>query len=109
MSTHILPPYLESGRTSYAYRLALGERTYSYALRWVPQLAAWYLDLRDAQGTALLTGQRVVLGALYGARLRDPRLPPGYLACEDLSGAETEPTLTSLGAQHVLVWVMPDA
>jgi hypothetical protein len=104
--TRVLPPYLGPSQWGYSYTLPLGERTYTYSLRWLEQQGAWYLDLADADGP-IIVGVRVVLGALYGARLRNPRMPPGYIACEDLSGAEQEPTRESLGQQHVLVWVVP--
>lgn len=108
MATRILPPHnVPEPLYAYAYEVALGATTYRYRLTWRAIPAAWYLDLDTAEGAPLLRGVRVCCGALYGARLRDPRFPAGVLACEDTSGAESEPTRESLGAQHLLVWVTP--
>ena len=102
MTAQYLPPYRAADAYAHAYTVALDGVTYTYRLRWDDLCSAWYLDFGEA-----LRGVRVCCGALFGARMRSPGMPRGYLACEDLSGAEEDPTRLSLGARHVLVWVAP--
>ncbi len=65
--------------------------------------AGWYIDILDAQESAIRNGIRVVLGLPLGYICRDPRRPPGILLPVDTSGADLDPGFDDLGAR-VQVW-----
>ncbi len=58
----------------------LSEITFTILLRWDDRLEAWYLDLFDADATAIVVGTRLTTNYLLFNDLRDSRLPPGRLA-----------------------------
>lgn len=58
--------------------VTLDGRAYQLAARWNEIAEAWFLDISTRGGEPLLTGAKITGGVLIGARLADPRLPPGY-------------------------------
>ena len=78
---------------------------YTLIFDWNGRASAWALGIRDANGADLLHGKVLRLGSLRMRRHgRGSGLPLGDFLLVDLSGAHQEPTLTSLGVTHSLLY-----
>lgn len=62
MPGRILPAFPR--QASHEYRIVLGEQTYRVRLVWRWRLVGWYLDVWQADGTAVIVGRRVSAGYL---------------------------------------------
>ncbi len=82
--------------------------TYAFVVRWNGRALSWYFDLLDANGDAIVSGVRIVLGALFGRRSVDPRFPPGRIFASDLSNTGREATRDDLGVR-VKLYYTPSA
>ncbi len=57
------------------FRVALGDAVFGVVMTWRERCAAWYVDLYDADGTALITGRRVSPGTSPWADVVADALP----------------------------------
>lgn len=102
MATSILPGY--PAYPQHSYVVTLGERRFRMAFTWRARPASWYMDLYDAEGTALALGRRLSPGwsPIASASLGE-RGPDGTLYCrgpEDYERMDWGDTL-------VLVFIPP--
>lgn len=78
---------------------------YTLIFDWNGRASCWTLGIQDAEGADLLRGKALRLGALpLRYQGRESGLPPGDLLLVDITGARTDPTLTSLGVSHFLLY-----
>jgi hypothetical protein len=89
----------------YDFSTTLEGRVYTLELRWNGRSEAWFLSLFATDGTALLSGRRVVLGAALLGRSSDARLPPGTLIAYDTSGENRDAGRMDLGSRVQLLYV----
>lgn len=82
---------------------SLDGKRYTLELDWNARLGLWSLGLFSENGDALFTGEGLAVeyDVLRGKR-HDPRIPQGFFALHDVTGAYTEATLDSLGVRHKL-------
>lgn len=94
------------GLRSSARRVQLAGREYSLALRWSDFEGCFYLTISNAAGDVLVSHLRVVsqLRLIAGVGPLDS-MPAGELSVLDGSPRPSDPTLTSLGDAHSLVFV----
>lgn len=86
---------------SYSFRTELDGVTYFVRVRWNARDSSWYATLHDDQEVPILSGLRLVLGALPGIRSADPRAPGGVFLVTDLSNTGTEAGLDDMGERVV--------
>lgn len=90
--------------TSYTMRVDLEGRTYVFIFELNSRDGYWYMDVQDADGVAIRSGVRLVLGASYLRLMRDERAPPGVLASIDTTGAGLEAGEKNLGERVLLLY-----
>ena len=84
--------------------VSLDDATYTLQLRWNVREGAWFMDVLDQQGEALLlAGLRLVASFPLTAYVTD-RKPPGDLVVIDTTGAGADPGRADLGTRHALVY-----
>jgi hypothetical protein len=103
----VLLPTLADGSAWYEFSTTVDGLTFRFEFLWNDRTAAWYFNLRDAAGTLLLAGVKVVTGWPLTARYlgKIPNLPPGQFVAIDSAGRDSDPGLATLGEQHQLVYV----
>jgi hypothetical protein len=89
------------GNPAYGYRCIIEGVTYGIRLRWFSRAGVWRFSLYDAARQAIREERRINEGLSLLWRCRDPRRPPGDFF---LVGPSTDPTLLSLGADHLLLY-----
>jgi hypothetical protein len=86
------------------FEVDLEGRTYTFTFRWNERAGAWFFTLRNATGTILVAGRKVVLGARLMGRSRDAALPPGALFAIDTAGTDVDPGRDDLGSRVLVVY-----
>jgi hypothetical protein len=76
--------------------------------RWNGRDGAWYFDLLLSDETIILSGIKIVLGALLGSRSANASAPAGYFFAGDSSGDNRDAGLDDLG-HRVFVYFYTDA
>lgn len=90
------------GEPHYRFSTELSGIPFVVEVRWNQREEAWYMTVLDANESPVLSGVKLVLGALLGARSADPRKPPGAFVVADLSGTGRDATLDDLGTRVVV-------
>lgn len=62
----------------YRRRYSVDGVTFTLAFAWRQRSASWYVDVLDADGAPILTGQRVSASAPLWPDRSAPGLPPGF-------------------------------
>lgn len=76
---------------------------YRLRARWNGSVRGWFLDLRLADGTALVLGKGLRVGAdVLASKAYDSRVPPGVLFVLPLQDPRADPGLDAWGSTHVL-------
>jgi hypothetical protein len=96
----------ESGAAFQQFATVINGTTYAISLRWNARDAAWYFDLADADESPIVSGIKVVQGALLGRRCTDARFPRGVIWAVDLSNQKLDATFDDLGTR-VAVYFYP--
>lgn len=79
-------------------RINLDGRTYTLKLSWNQGQGSWYLSLYDSEETPLAQSVRLVSNwPLLRYYQSDPRVPPGELVAQDLTGDGSAPGFDELG------------
>ena len=102
----MLIPCIPGGVSVWSQRTTLDGVSYTLRFEWNQRAGAWSMDLADVDGVAIASGIVLVGGVRLLARVRDARRPPGDFAIIDTQG-NSDPTFTSLGTQHLLVYAHP--
>jgi hypothetical protein len=80
-------------------------REYVLRFYWNARAQAWYMDISDQDGSAILNGQRLVVGIAIGPQLvGDARMWPGIMACVAQSQDTSDPGQFDLGGRVLLVY-----
>lgn len=86
----------------FSQRTVLGGRELYFEFNWNVRANRWFLSIYDANEVPILTGLKLVAGAILTRRLRDSRFPNRG----DLMLLGSVPTLNTLGdGSHSLVFV----
>lgn len=86
----------------------LSGQTYQCTFRWRSRVSAWFMDLADAAGNAIVLGRRVSSGGFPLAGCVATARPPGAIVVVDSDGANVDPGETDLGARVQVVYMTPD-
>jgi hypothetical protein len=82
--------------------LTLDGRRYRLDLDWIGRIRRWSFSLYTADGTPIVQGKGLVVGADLLRRTRyNPACPQGALHLVDLRG-DTDAALDTLGVRHAL-------
>lgn len=92
----------------YDVGVALDGASYVVEVRWNDRDSAWYMTLRDEEGSPIWAGRKVVLGIPLGFRRRDSRRPTGGFFVQDLSNTDRDATLDDLGVRVIVVYLSAD-
>ncbi len=103
MSTFVIPTATDLAR--YSIEVELDKTDFRFDFEWNERAGQWSFTISDAQGVALVSGRRVVLGLPLLNRFRDPRLPPGMLTAVDTSDSNLEPGFADLGDRVLLLYI----
>ena len=94
-----------NGESHVEQRVTLDGRDYVLRFDWNQRDGHWFLGIYDPNGSAIITGLKLVANwKLLGARTETLR-PPGELLVLDLQTPVVDPGFADLGARHVLVYV----
>jgi hypothetical protein len=85
-------------------QVPIGDRVYTFSLRWTVREQRWYLDVYDEQHSPIYTGIAIVLNFPLGARCVSADFWPGVLLAVDTSNDNAEPGLDDLGSRVVLLY-----
>jgi hypothetical protein len=95
--TPLVIPVLE-GRALTRQRLNLDGVVYTLELAWNQSEESWHVSLFDAEEEPIVTGLRIVTNwPLWRYYKFDPRMPPGELVAQDLTGDESRPGFDDFG------------
>lgn len=104
---------IDAAATDYVMGLTIDGKVYNVRIIWSDRgsltSGAWFFTLLDEnadEDNPIISGAKLVLGAVIGARCRDPRRPAGIFYVSDLSGARAEATINDLGVR-VKVYYRP--
>jgi len=93
-----------------AMTTTLGGRSFRLRVRWSTVMEAWYLDVQRPDGTALLSGQRLVVSwpIFVGSPDAGGFEEGSFLMALDQSGQNLEAGRDSWGVTHHLAWMTRD-
>ena len=95
MSTLRLPAAPE-GTGVYVYRVTLEQSVYELRLVHNAREDRWYLDIRDAEGSPIRLGLKLISQWPVTARIADSRRPPGEILVLDTTGQDYDGGLNDL-------------
>lgn len=89
----------------YTERVELDGETYELRFRWNHRAEAWFLDIKDDAGAALVLGRRCVVGGrIIGQHKHVAGIMPGELTAFDTTNRSVDPALTDFGARVLLLY-----
>lgn len=74
---------------------------------WNPREGAWYLDIADQDGVAIVLSRKVVVDFPLVTRCTDPRRPAGVLMAIDTTNMGRDPQLDDFGTRVHLIYSEP--
>lgn len=101
-------PTPDDGYPHQSAQVQLGDAYFTVVWHWSGREGVWYFSLSDADGSAIVSGVRVVLNADLLRGVSDARRPPGVMAVVDPAGRATEPGLNDLGTRVKVVYIPPE-
>lgn len=102
MSDFVVPT--RTDLDNYQQQVTLQGADYIMVFAWNYRGGFWNLDLQDANGNPLLSGQPVLVGVNLLGQSANHSVPPGILLAIDTSGVGTDPGLTDLGNRVLLMY-----
>jgi hypothetical protein len=91
-------PFIPSD-PNYAFNTTLNGEQYFFDVRWNTRDEAWYFDLSDATGTAIVKGVKIVLGTFLGRQCPHPFFDENVFAVIDTTLDNLDPTFDDLGVR----------
>ncbi len=88
-----------------SFQVELDGVLYGFEFRWNHRAEAWVMSLLDLTGAAILTGIRLCFGGPVLPVSRSLATPPGELLLVESTTGVGDPTLDSLGAQVLLLYL----
>lgn len=85
-------------------QVPIGDRVYTFELRWSVREERWYLDVYDEEHAPILTGIAIVLNFPLGARCVSEDFWAGVLYAFDTTNGNVEPSLDDLGSRVALIY-----
>lgn len=98
-----------SGKTSkFQQVVPLDGEQFTFRFRWNARTERWFLTIRDASGTDLVTGRKLVANVPFAVHETVAGMPPGDIWVLDTTGAGTDPGLRDLGDRVIMMYVDED-
>lgn len=95
----------DSSSLFYEQITQLDGREYLFRFLWCDRESAWYLYIYDQGNNPLALSIRLVVLSPLLRRFVDPRLPPGLLFCQDMTGQGKDiETADDLGTRVLLAY-----
>lgn len=91
----ILPVSQEGAH--FAFRAEIEGITYSFTWRWNDRDGAWFLDLGDGSGVAIISGIKIVINLLLLGGATSKLLPTGDFVAFDTAGKGLDAGFEDLG------------
>jgi hypothetical protein len=88
---------------AYTFRVSLEGVNYGFRFYWNTREGAWYFDLNDDAGEAIVSGQKLTADWPWLQNVVDRRAPPGDLVALDTTGGG-EPERADLGQRIALLY-----
>ena len=106
----VLIPCEAAGQALWTQRTTIASRDYELTFRWSQRAGRWSLDIADQDGDLIAAGRVLVPGISVLRGVRDARRPEGEIVLVDTQEGTPldDPTFSSLGARHRLVYVDGD-
>lgn len=85
--------------------------SYTFTFRWNDRDSAWFMEIGDGAGLALISGLRIVINILLLKALRggvSGDLPPGDFIAIDTTGREEDAAFEDLGRRVQILYVTQD-
>lgn len=92
----------------YRFSTALEGTVYVFDVRWNSRAEQWAFDVSEEDGTTIINGAVVVLGACMGRTSEHNLFMAGAIVARDTSGEQVEATLDDLGTR-VQIFYIPRA
>lgn len=89
----------------YAMAVTLGELEFRLTFAYNTRDARWYMDVAKSDGTALVSGVKIVADHPLLLRYTNIDLPVGYLVATDSTGEGIEPEKDDFGDRVKLVFI----
>ena len=89
--------------SNYALRVPLDDENYRILVRWNTRDAAFYMDIREADGTPVALGLKLVLGVNIGRHSTHPFFGEHVLSLADSSGENADAGFDDLSRRIYLV------
>jgi hypothetical protein len=89
----------------YRFSVLLENAVYVFDVRWNSRAEQWAFDISEEDGTAIIHGAVVVLGAYMGRTSAHQLLMGGVLVARDTSNESREATLDDLGTRVKVLYV----
>lgn len=87
----------------YRFATTLDNVEYVFDVRWNGRDEAWYFDVSEADGTAIASGLKIVLGTYFGRWVEHPLFREGVIVAVDLSDAGVDAKFDDLGTRVVVM------
>lgn len=102
----VVIPATPGSDSSWTERVTLDGTDYLLTFDWQARAGTWRLEIAD-QDEGLITVCKLVSEFPLLRRVVDPRRPPGELVVIDTLSQGADPTFTSLGDRHLVVYASP--
>lgn len=99
---------LDADESDFFVATELDGRTFGFRFTWNHIDEHFEVSLFDADESAIVLGQRLLVGVALFDRYHDARKFGGVLQCVDTQGKDAEPGLGDLGRRHLLIYT-PEA
>lgn len=91
-------PFIPSD-PNYQFQCSLDDQTYTFDVRWNNRDQAWYFDMLDSDGKAIILGVKIVLGTFLGRKSAHPFFSNNVLVAIDSTLTNQDATLDDLGTR----------
>lgn len=100
-------PCAPNGQTRWRQVTDLGGRDYLLTFTWNGRIGRWFLDVATESGDVIREGAPLAPGFPVLRGVRDDARPEGelYLADTQEASGLDDPSFTSLGARHLLLYL----
>lgn len=89
----------------------LEDTTFSLVVRWNTREEAWYFDIKEQDGTTIISGQKLMPSVDLTTRWADARMPAGIIVTVAVVPTNTDdrPTRQSLVDGSLQLWYYTEA
>lgn len=104
----VLPFHVAAGREETLFVTSLDDTNYRFRVYWNYRDRAWYFDVAEADGTAIATGVKVVLGVFLARTVAHRLTRDGALFAYDTTRSGREAGPTDIGHRVLVIHVTED-